>query len=398
MHSGKTYMEVVDDSKVFSLVGGRMQQVGEIKADYQLEILGSDQDYYRFQFGYTEGYIAKQALKSLLVDRSTSNNLRLLSRPLKNINLVTTAPVSVYANANKRSQVIAKLAGNLRYPISGKQLDKSRTGWYEIRLGGQVGFILQDQSELDAGVPVLTYHHLLRDEENKLFRHTSTTTSDTAFIAQMRYLKQAGYQVISIAQLERYLNNQINLPGKAVVLTFDDGLKSVYRYAYPVLKNLDFQATAFVISSRIKRHPQPWDPNSLQFMSVGELEKIQDVFDIQTHTHFLHRVVAKHQPILLVLSYHNILYDFERSRRALAQFNPDVLYLAYPFGGYNQTAIDAARDAGLKLAFTTVQGKVKPGDNPYTLKRLYILRMDPIALMAERLGNGEQSTYNFVGE
>ncbi|CDL19904.1 Polysaccharide deacetylase [Klebsiella pneumoniae IS53] len=48
----------------------------------------------------------------------------------------------------------------------------------------------------------------------------------------------------------------------------------------------------FIISSRIKRHPQKWDPKSLQFMSISELRQIQDVFDIQSHTHFLHRVDA----------------------------------------------------------------------------------------------------------
>ena len=69
-----------------------------------------------------------------------------------------------------------------------------------------------------------------------------------------------------------------------MVITFDDGLKSVNRYAYPVLKQYGFHATAFIISSRIKRHPQKWDPKSLQFMSISELRQIQDVFDIQSHT------------------------------------------------------------------------------------------------------------------
>jgi peptidoglycan/xylan/chitin deacetylase (PgdA/CDA1 family) len=90
------------------------------------------------------------------------------------------------------------------------------------------------------------------------------------------------------------------------------------RYAYPVLKQYGFHATAFIISSRIKRHPQKWDPKSLQFMSISELRQIQDVFDIQSHTHFLHRVDASRRPILFSRSYHNILFDFARSRRALA--------------------------------------------------------------------------------
>lgn len=52
--------------------------------------------------------------------------------------------------------------------------------------------------------------------------------------------KQTGYDTISFYQLEGYLNNKINLPAKVVVLTFDDGLKSVQRYAYPILKENGF--------------------------------------------------------------------------------------------------------------------------------------------------------------
>ena len=77
-----------------------------------------------------------------------------------------------------------------------------------------------------------------------------------------------------MAQLEGYVKNKINLPARAVVITFDDGLKSVSRYAYPVLKQYGMKATAFVVTSRIKRHPQKWNPKSLQFMSVSELNEI----------------------------------------------------------------------------------------------------------------------------
>lgn len=83
------------------------------------------------------------------------------------------------------------------------------------------------------------------------------------------------------------------------MITFDDGLKSVSRYAYPVLKQYGMKATAFIVTSRIKRHPQKWNPKSLQFMSVSELNEIRDVFDFQSHTHFLHRVDGYRRPILL---------------------------------------------------------------------------------------------------
>jgi hypothetical protein len=59
------------------------------------------------------------------------------------------------------------------------------------------------------------------------------------------------------------------------------------------------------------------------------------VFDIQSHTHFLHRVDANKHPILLSRSYHNILFDFA-ARAGRSQFNPHVLYLSYPSAAITQ--------------------------------------------------------------
>ncbi|MFC0226418.1 polysaccharide deacetylase family protein [Serratia aquatilis] len=381
------YMEAQRNSEIYSLIGERVIPVGQVKKGQLLQVFPAEAEYYEFKFGNGTGFIDKEDVRSVAKSRKGNDSLAELNKQVTNQNLITQRPINVYTRADSDSETFGVLEENLRYPIIGKLKDRLNNTWYEVNIGQRLGYVSEQDCEIDNGIPVLTYHHLLKNEENKRFRNTSTTTSDVAFSNQMTYLKRAGYDTISMYQLEAYLNNQINLPGKAVVLTFDDGLKSVYRYAYPVLKNYGFRATAFIISSRIKRHPQKWDPDSLQFMSISELREIQDVFDIQSHTHFLHRTGPNRKPILLSRSLHNIEFDFERSRRALEQFNPHVLYLSYPFGGYNQTAIQAAKDAGLHIAVTTVQGKVKPGDNPYTLKRLYILRTDSIPTMAERIAN-----------
>src|SRR5699024_9316055 len=72
------------------------------------------------------------------------------------------------------------------------------------------------------------------------------------------------------------------------------------------------------------------------------------------------------------------------------QFNPHVLYLSYPFGGFNDKAVKAANDAGFHLAVTTMKGKVKPGDNPLLLKRLYILRTDSLEARSRLVSNQPQ--------
>lgn len=384
------YMQTVADADIWAHIGDRVISVGRIEQGQVLGVVQTNADYYEFSFGFGTGFIDKQHLKPVQGKRRIEDRLGDLHKPVSNQNLVTWQAVTLYNEPDNHSQPLGILAENLRYPIISKLKDRLNQTWFQIRIGNRLAWVSSLDARQDNGIPVLTYHHILRDEENTRFRHTSTTTSVRAFSNQMTWLRDMGYTPLSLYQLEGYVNNRINLPAKAVVITFDDGLKSVSRYAYPVLKQYGFKATAFIISSRIKRHPQKWDAKSLQFMSVSELQSIHDVFDIQSHTHFLHRIDALRHPILMSRSYHNLLFDFERSRRALAQFNAHVLYLSYPFGGYDQKAVKAAHDAGFHLAVTTVKGKVKPGDNPYLLKRLYIMRTDSLEDMARLISNQPQ--------
>lgn len=384
------YMQTTEDATIWAQVGNHVVNVGNIRAGQIVAVTPIAAEYYEFRFGFGTGFIDKGHLEAVRGKQRIEDSLGDLKKPLSNQNLITWKDTPVYNAPDSGSALFGTLSANLRYPILSKLKDRLNQSWYQIRIGNRLAWISSLDAQEDNGIPVLTYHHILRDEENTRFRHTSTTTSVRAFSNQMTWLRDQGYTTLTMAQLEGYIRNKMNLPAKAVVITFDDGLKSVSRYAWPILKQYGFHATAFIISSRIKRHPQKWDPKSLQFMSVSELEEIQDVFDIQSHTHFLHRVDRYKHPILLSRSYHVILFDFKRSRRALSQFNPHVLYLSYPFGGYNGKAIKAANDAGFHMAVTTVKGKVKPGDNPFLLKRLYILRTDSLETMSRLISNQPQ--------
>lgn len=389
------YMQTIENAAVWAQIGDKMVTVGNIRAGQIIAVEPTAASYYAFNFGFGKGFIDKGHLEPVQGRQKVEDGLGDLNKPLSNQNLVTWKDTPVYNAPSAGSAPFGVLADNLRYPILHKLKDRLNQTWYQIRIGDRLAYISALDAQPDNGLSVLTYHHILRDEENTRFRHTSTTTSVRAFNNQMAWLRDRGYATLSMVQLEGYVKNKINLPARAVVITFDDGLKSVSRYAYPVLKQYGMKATAFIVTSRIKRHPQKWNPKSLQFMSVSELNEIRDVFDFQSHTHFLHRVDGYRRPILLSRSEHNILFDFARSRRALAQFNPHVWYLSYPFGGFNDNAVKAANDAGFHLAVTTMKGKVKPGDNPLLLKRLYILRTDSLETMSRLVSNqpqGQQSS------
>jgi peptidoglycan/xylan/chitin deacetylase (PgdA/CDA1 family) len=384
------YMQTTEDAAIWAQVGNDVINVGYVRAGQILAVVPTAADYYEFRFGFGTGFIDKGHLDEVQGKQRVQDSLGDLNKPLSNQNLITWKDTPAYNAPNVGSAPFGTLANNLRYPIQSKLKDRLNQTWFQIRIGNRLAWVSSLDAQEDNGLPVLTYHHILRDEENTRFRHTSTTTSVRAFNNQMAWLRDRGYTTLTMYQLEGYVRNKMNLPAKAVAITFDDGLKSVSRYAYPILREHGFHATAFIISSRIKRHPQKWDPKALQFMSISELREIQSVFDFQSHTHFLHRVDGYRHPILLSRSYQNILMDFKHSRRALAQFNPHVLYLSYPFGGYNDNAVKAANDAGFHLAVTTVKGKVKPGDNPFLLKRLYILRTESLETMSRLISNQPQ--------
>ncbi|MFY9996492.1 MAG: polysaccharide deacetylase family protein [Leclercia sp.] len=384
------YMQTTESAAIWAQVGNRVVTVGNVRAGQIIAVVPTDADYYEFRFGFGTGFIDKGHLEEVQGKQRVEDSLGDLNKPLSNQNLITWKDTPVYNAPNGGSAPFGTLADNLRYPILSKLKDRLNQTWYQIRIANRLAWISSLDAQEDNGLPVLTYHHILRDEENTRFRHTSTTTSVRAFSNQMAWLRDQGYTTLTMYQLEGYVRNKMNLPARAVVITFDDGLKSVSRYAWPILKAYGFKATAFIISSRIKAHPLAWNPKSLQFMSISELKGIQDVFDVQSHTHFLHRVDNARHPILLSRSYANILMDFKHSRRALSQFNPHVLYLSYPFGGYDDDAVKAANDAGFHLAVTTVQGKVKPGDNPFLLKRLYVLRTDSLETMSRLISNQPQ--------
>ncbi|MBE2896491.1 polysaccharide deacetylase family protein [Pasteurellaceae bacterium HPA106] len=351
---------------------GKTVNVGEVLRGQTLQVRGpSNNGKVAITFGNTLGFVPQECVGKVPERDRT--------RKVTDYVITRTAAV-IYQKADRQSSKLARLDAGLRYPIMGK----AQGDFYPIQIGGRKAFLDKSAVELDKGVPVLTYHHLLKDQENIRFQRTSTTTSVSAFKHQMQLIKALGYRTISLYDLEGYLQATENLPDKVVVLTFDDGLESVHRYAYPILKALKMQAVIFMITSRIKYTPQKWDPEHLQFINRKDLRKMQDVFDVQSHTHFLHRY-SKLRPVIFQRNYHNIFMDLKRARQILHAFNPRADYLAYPFGAHTETARQAARDLGIRMAFTTKIGKVRFGDDPYQLKRLYLMKNDSDSYIIEKL-------------
>ena len=94
-------------------------------------------------------------------------------------------------------------------------------------------------------INVLMYHHF--DDTTNL----GAVVAKDEFKKQIKYLKDNGYNTITVQELIDYKNGKIDLPEKPVLITSDDGYLSNYEFMYPILKENNMKATIFVIGDNI---------------------------------------------------------------------------------------------------------------------------------------------------
>src|SRR5262249_13458926 len=82
-----------------------------------------------------------------------------------------------------------------------------------------------------AQVLIVCYHRLV----DKV-RYPGTEITPAAFEAQMKELKDRGITVISMQDLLAWKRGEKNIPPRCAVITFDDGWKSQYEVAWPMMK------------------------------------------------------------------------------------------------------------------------------------------------------------------
>lgn len=220
-------------------------------------------------------------------------------------------------------------------------------------------------------VPVLMYHHILPNSSFIAF-------SVNEFREQMSFLAQNGWTTLSSDEFYRYKKGEFQAPKKSLLLTFDDGWRDNYVYAYPILKEFGLKATLFLItewiekSSEGKESFEPMEHKEAKqevsrnpskvILSWNEIEKMKDVFDFHSHTH-THR-----DNYFEKLTWNE---EFEKSRTIIQQrLGFDDLHLCWPRGVYDNTSIKKAKEEGFELFYTIQRGVNKPDGNMDEIKRI----------------------------
>ena len=201
-------------------------------------------------------------------------------------------------------------------------------------------------------LPILMYHHI----DNKA---GGLYVDPTTFASQMDYLIGKGYTTTSLPEIASLLSSG-QVPSKIVALTFDDGYRDFYINAYPILRQRNLKATVFLITQLMEGN---------DYLTWEETRELAGNPLITIGDHTLDHKILSSLPV------DQIKNEITASKGIIeSQINKTVNTFAYPYGGYNQTAINDLSEAGFVAAVTTQYGNqcIKL---PLTLRRIRIGRV-----------------------
>ena len=194
-------------------------------------------------------------------------------------------------------------------------------------------------------------------------RYPGTQITPAAFEAQMKELKDRGITVIGMQDLLAWKRGEKNIPPRCAVITFDDGLKSQYEVAWPLMKKLGYTFTMFIYTEGV-RGGLFGGGEAITWEQLGDMR--DNGIDIEAHS-ATHQDLREGHPVTIREP------DGKKTRKKLTgpeyeQFLQNELVgckqlleqrlgikvncFAVPYGFYNEHVKEVARNAGYEAMFT----------------------------------------------
>jgi peptidoglycan/xylan/chitin deacetylase (PgdA/CDA1 family) len=215
------------------------------------------------------------------------------------------------------------------------------------------------------------------------------STSIKTFEWQMTYLEREGYKTISLSDYVNKIYHKDTLSERLVIITFDDGFKSVYLNAFPILKGRGFIATIFLTTDYIngsagwisrdlnligekllnssirskKKLEKIKKTSSFPLLSWCEIREMSDYgIEIGSHT-ASHLWLERTDP-------EKAKEDIIRSKTVIEKrLNKSGNLFSYPYSNYTQETKKIVRDLGFIAACGGDPRKDRLADDLYGLKR-----------------------------
>jgi peptidoglycan/xylan/chitin deacetylase (PgdA/CDA1 family) len=192
-------------------------------------------------------------------------------------------------------------------------------------------------------LPILLYHKIDRIPPGS--RYPKNYVTPEQFEAQLALLRRGGYTSVSFADYLAYRRGESRLPGRPIILTFDDGYWSNRAVALPLLRKHGFTATIFLVATHVGK-TNAWDVDEIQepLLDAADVRAMQAAgVEFGSHTATHARLPA--------MTPSAALREMQASREILgALLGRPVRVLGYPYGDYNWETMRLAREAGYEAA------------------------------------------------
>jgi len=201
------------------------------------------------------------------------------------------------------------------------------------------------------------YHYISEPPAGADIYRRDLSVSPANFEAQLAWLRNQGYEGITLTDLVYHLALGWPLPEKPVILTFDDGYRDNYTHAFPLLKKYGYPGTFFLITRAIDYG----DPVYLSWDMVKEMHGAG--MDFQPHG-YRHRDLHGKDVDFLV-------YEIVGSKEAVeARTGETAHFFSYPSGRYDQQTVAVLQSAFFWGAVITEQGTTHTSDDLFELNRV----------------------------
>jgi peptidoglycan/xylan/chitin deacetylase (PgdA/CDA1 family) len=203
----------------------------------------------------------------------------------------------------------------------------------------------------------------------------------------MAILKERGYRALTLRDLPDELAADGPPPSDArVAITFDDGYRSVYEYAWPMLREAGFPATVYLPTDSIAA--QRRRIHGIECLTWDEAAAMAAA-GIEFGSHTVRHAPLADEPESAVQT------ELADSKAAIEEhLGRPVETFSYPYAfpeaarAFRSRLRDLLTRAGYRTAVTTLVGTVRPGDDLLCLKRLPVNTWDDDALFLAKLQGG----------
>lgn len=216
-------------------------------------------------------------------------------------------------------------------------------------------------------VAVLGYHDFssTRRVDEMLIRPSK-------FRKQMQAIKDLGLNVITLEDFTLWKQGKKTIPDKSILITIDDGWKSIYTDAYPILKEFGYPFTIYLYTNYIDR-------GGSSMTSEMITEMMQNGATIGSHSvsHPMPSKVLKYQRKGEEAYKEFIDLEFGESKKILeSKFGQPIDTYVYPGGLHTPEMYESAALLGYKHLFTVKPGKVTRMTDDNIIPRYVILGED----------------------